>query len=329
MGNAVGISVTFNGKVLGALGKRGQVRTMEFTPEGYRKAIKYFQEAIDRDRSFAEAYSGIADSYRFLVVTDTMAPREGTPKIADAARQSVLLGDGLAESHNSMANAMMDEWDWPGNEKESKRAIALNPSYSNAHRIYAAILAAERRHNEAWHQIGEAMQTDPLSPPNNAEVVRTLYYARDYDGAIQQAKKAMQLDPGYYRTHFWLGRVYAQKGMYKEAIAESELVLKATPESNLALTEMAYSLASAGQQAESRKFLRRLEARAKNGFVPAYDLAVIHIALNENDAALKYLQRAYDEHDWAMFVAAVEPRLDPLRSTSGFRELVRKLALPA
>ena len=308
---------------------RGRYFENQFTPEGYRKAIKYFQEAIDRDRSFAEAYSGIADSYRFLVVTDTMAPREGTPKIADAARQAVLLGDGLAESHNSMANAMMDQWDWPGNEKESKRAIALNPSYSNAHRIYAAILAAERRHNEAWHQIGEAMQTDPLSPPNNAEVVRTLYYARDYDGAIQQAKKAMQLDPGYYRTHFWLGRVYAQKGMYKEAIAESEIVLKATPESNLALTEMAYSLASAGQQAESRKFLRRLEARAKNGFVPAYDLAVIHIALNENDAALKYLQRAYDEHDWAMFVAAVEPRLDPLRSTSRFRELVRKLALPA
>ena len=78
-----------------------------------------------------------------------------------------------------------------------------------------------------------------------------------------------------------------------------------------------------------KRLLRRLEGRAKNGFVPAYDLAVIHIALNENDAALKYLQRAYDEHDWAMFVAAVEPRLDPLRSTSGFRELVRKLALPA
>jgi tetratricopeptide (TPR) repeat protein len=139
----------------------------------------------------------------------------------------------------------------------------------------------------------------------------------------------MQLDPAYYRTHFWLGRVYAQKRMYKEAISESEIVLKATPDSNLALTEMAYSLAAAGRQAESRKFLRRLEERAKNGFVPAYDLAVIHIALNENDAALEYLQRAYDEHDWAMFVLSVEPRLDPLRSTSGFRELVRKLALPA
>jgi TolB-like protein/DNA-binding winged helix-turn-helix (wHTH) protein len=308
---------------------RGRYFENQFTPEGYRKAIKYFQEAIDRDRSFAEAYSGIADSYRFLVVTDTMSPHEGTPKIADAARQAVLLGDSLAESHNSMANAMMDQWDWSENEKESKRAIALNPSYSNAHRIYAALLAAERRHPEAWGEINEAMRTDPLSPPNNAEVVRTLYYARDYDGAILQAQKAMQLDPAYYRTHFWLGRVYAQKHMYKEAITESEIVLTATPESNLALTEVAYNLAAGGRQPEARVILRRLEERRKTIFVPAYNLAVIHIGLNENDAALKYLQRAYDEHDWAMFVLSVEPRLDPLRSTSGFRELVRKLALPA
>jgi TolB-like protein/DNA-binding winged helix-turn-helix (wHTH) protein/Tfp pilus assembly protein PilF len=307
---------------------RGRYFENQFTPEGYRKAITYFQQAIDRDTGFAEAYSGLADCYRFLVITDTVVPAEGTPRIADSAQHAVLLGDRLAEAHNSMANAMMDKWDWAGNEKESKQAITLNPSYSNAHRIYAALLATERRHGEAWEQINEAMRTDPLSLPNNAEVVRTLYYARDYDGAILQAKKAMQLDPGYYRTHFWLGRAYAQKGLYKEAITEAELVLKALPDSNVALTEMAYSLAIGGRQAEARKILRHLEARAKNAFVPAYNLAVIHIALNENDAALKYLQKAYGEHDWAMLVMAVEPRLDPLRNSPGFRELVAKLALP-
>ena len=307
---------------------RGRYFGNQFTPEGYRRAITYFQEAIDRDPGFAEAYSGLADSYRFLVITDTVRPSEGSPKMADAARRAVLLGDGLAESHNSLANAMMDQRDWPDMEKESKRAIALNPSYSNAHRIYAALLAAERRQAEAWEQINEAMRTDPLSLPNNAELVRTLYYAHDYEGAMLQAQRAMQLDPAYYRTHFWLGRVYAQKQMYKEAIRESEIVLKATPDSNLALTEMAYSLAVGGHQVEAREILRRLEERTKSGFVPAYNLAIIHIALNETDAALKYLRQAYDEHDWAMFVMAVEPRLDPLRSNPGFRGLVSKLALP-
>lgn len=307
---------------------RGRYFENQFTPEGYRKAISYFQEAIDRDHGFAEAYSGIADSYRFLVVTDTLSPSEGTPEIAAAARQAVLLGDGLAESHNSMANSMMDQWNWAGNERESKRATSLNPSYSNAHRIYAAILAAERHYDKAWEQIEDAMRTDPLSPPNNAEVVRTLYYARDYDRAIQQAQKAMQLDPGYYRTHFWLGRVYDQKHMYNEAVNEAGIVLKATPDSNLGLTEMAYSLAEAGHRREARVILQRLEGRRKHDFVPAYNLAIIHIALNENETALKNLEQAYDEHDWAMFVLSIEPRLDPLRKSPQFRELVRKLGLP-
>src|SRR5215813_8025934 len=178
-----------------------------------------------------------------------------------------------------MANALSGEWNLPENEEEARRATSLNPSYSNAHRIYAALLAAERRHAEAWEQITEAMRTDPLSPPNNAEVVRTLYYAREYDRAIQQAQKAMQLDPVYYRTHFWLGRVYAQKQMYKEAIAEAKIVLRAIPDSNLGLTEMAYSLAVGGRQSEARTVLHRLEERKKSAFVPAYNLAVIHTAL--------------------------------------------------
>src|SRR5438876_8735372 len=115
------------------------------------------------------------------------------------------------------------------------------------------------------------MEKVPRGARQKVNVVRYLLRHLRQGGTISEAKKAMQLDPGYYRTHFWLGRVYAQKHMYKEAIAESEIVLKATPDSNLALTEMAYSLAAAGRQAESRKFLRRLEERAKNGFVPAYD----------------------------------------------------------
>jgi TolB-like protein/DNA-binding winged helix-turn-helix (wHTH) protein/Tfp pilus assembly protein PilF len=307
---------------------RGRYFENQFTPEGYRKAISYFQLAIDGDPTFAEAYAGIADSYHFLVVTDTVSPSEGTPKAVEAARKAVLLGDDLAESHNAMANALSGQWNLLENEKESRRAISLNPSYSNAHRIYAALLAAEHRHAEAWEQISEAMRTDPLSPPNNAEVVRTLYYARDYDRAIQQAQKAMQLDPAYYRTHFWLGRVYAQKRMFKEAVAEAEMVLKATPDSNLGLTEMAYSLAAAGRSAEARAILRSLQERKKNTFVPAYNLAIIHMALNQNDLALEYLQQAYDERDWAMVVFSGEPRFDPLRSEPGFQELARRLALP-
>ena len=307
---------------------RGRFFWNQFTPTGYREAISYFQQAIDRDPNFAEAYSGLADSYRFLLITDSLRPAEATPKITEAAYRSVELDDSLAESHASLASAMMDKYNWGDCEEELKRAIKLNPSYSNAHRIYAALLASQLRHAEAWEQINEAMRTDPLSLPNNAELVRTLYYARDYDGALSQARKAMQLDPAYYRLHFWMGRVYAQKQMYKEAMEEAAIVLKANPDGNLALTEMAYSAAIGGCEAEARKILKQLEDRQKSGFVPIYNLVVTHIALNENDEAMRCLEQSYDEHDWAMLILACEPRLDPLRRLPRFRDLLAKVGLP-
>jgi TolB-like protein/Tfp pilus assembly protein PilF len=308
---------------------RGRFFFNRFTADGYRKAIDYFQQAINDDPNFAEAYAGLADCYRYLVITDTISPSEGSPKIIDAARRAVLLGDSLAESHSALAGAMKHDYRWRDAEKEHRRAIALNPSYSDAHRNYAALLAAELRHREAWEQICEAMRTDPLSLPNNAEVVRTLYYARDYDSALVQAQKALQLDPGYYRTHFWMARVYVQKHMHDEAIAEAEIVQGAMVKSNLALTEMAYCLAAGGRRAEACAILADLQQRAKSEFVPAYNLAVIHLALGENDDALKYLQQSYEQGDWAHIVLACEPRLDPLRNTAPFRALLTKLALPS
>jgi TolB-like protein len=307
---------------------RGRFFFNQFTPEGYRKGISYFQQAIDREPNFAEAWAGMSDCYRFLVITDSMSPSEGSPRVNEEALRAVSLGEGLAESHSSLAGALMESYDWAGSEKEFQRAIGLNPSFSDMHRIYAALLNTQLRHREAWEQISEAMRTDPLSLPNNAEVVRTLYYARNYDSAITQAKKAMLLAPDYYRIHFWLGRVYGQNKMPEKAIEEAQIVLRSNPDSNLGLTELAYSLAIAGRREEARKILRNLEKRAKSRFVPAYDLAVIHVALHENDEAMRLLQQAYDEHDWALMALAVEPRLDPLRHLSQFRALVQKVGLP-
>jgi len=307
---------------------RGRYFWNQFTPEGYRKAITYFQKAIERDSNFAEAYSGLADSYNFLVLTDSMPTSDVKSEGLEAARRAVALGDNLAESHTSLALALgRSEWNWSGTVNELKRAIALNPSYSMAHRIYAANLATAGRHHEALQEINEAMRLDPLSLPNNAEVIRTLYYARNYDQAIVQGQKAMQLDPNYARTHFWLGRVYSQKGMHREAILASEKILETMPDSNLGLTEMAYTLAAAGRQSEARKILRRLEDRSEHAFVPAYNLAIIHIALNEEEVAMRYMRQAFEDHDWALVVLAVEPRVDPMRRDPRFQEILAKLNL--
>jgi TolB-like protein/DNA-binding winged helix-turn-helix (wHTH) protein/Tfp pilus assembly protein PilF len=306
---------------------RGRYFENQFTVEGYRKALAYFQEAIDRDPNFAEAYSGLADSYHFLVVTDALSTADGETKAVDAARRAVALGDGLAESHNSLASCMIGTYNWAFSEREFQRALALNPSYSTAHRIYAALLTTLGRHREALDQINLAMRTDPLSLPNNGEVVRTLYYSRDYDAAIEAGRKGLQLDPAYYRIHFWMARAYAQKHMYPEAVRAADAVLHAMPESSVGLTESAYSLGVGGHPGQARKIFQELEERARREFVPVYNLAIIEIALGNKEGAILELQRAYDERDWALMVLDVEPRLDPLRGEPRFQEIVRKVGL--
>jgi len=116
--------------------------------------------------------------------------------------------------------------------------------------------------------------------------------------------------------------------MHREAIAASGKILDSMPDSTLGLTEMAYSLAVAGQQKEARRILRRLEGRSTSSYVPAYNFAIIHIALNEEEAAMRYMQQAFENRDWALVVLAVEPRLDPLRNDPRFREILTRLKLP-
>ncbi len=308
---------------------RGRYFWNQFTPDGYRKAIASFQQAIERDPNFAEAYSGLADSYGFLVITDSVPASEVSPKAIQAARRAVSLGENLAESHTSLALELSRwEWDWPGAENECKTAIALKSELLDGASRLCGSPCDNRAPRGGIVGITEATRLDPLSLPNNAEVVRTLYYARNYDQAIQQGQKAMQLDPSYARTHFWLGRVYSQKGMHKEAIASARKILDAMPDSTVGLTEMAYSLAAAGRQREARRILIRLEERSKSAFVPLYDLAVINIALHDDEAGLNYVQQAFKNHEWPMLVLAVEPRLDPLRHDPRFRQMLTELKLP-
>jgi TolB-like protein/DNA-binding winged helix-turn-helix (wHTH) protein len=305
---------------------RGRYFWNEFTENGFRQAASYFDQAVRADPKFASAYSGLSDSYAFLVITNVIPPKEGWPKARVAAQKAVELDGELSDARLSLAHFRMHMWDWQDSEIEFKKAIALNPSNAAAHRWYAAYLCSVARHRDALREITQAQRLDPLLLANNAEVVRTLYYGRQYEQAVEQARKAELLDPEFPRTHFWLGRVYAQMGKYPEAIAEAERA-GPSPDSRIRVTEMAYACAKAGKSREAGAFLKKLQERSERGYVPAYDLAVVHLALGEKEAALQWLERAYDEHDWGLVVLAVEPRLDPLRSDPRFQRLLHKVGL--
>jgi TolB-like protein/DNA-binding winged helix-turn-helix (wHTH) protein/Tfp pilus assembly protein PilF len=305
---------------------KGRYFFNQFTEDGFSKAASYFDQAIAADPNFAAAYSGLSHAYIFLIIMDAIAPSDGYPKARDAAQRAVALDSGLADGRLALAHFKMHMWQWKDSDLEFKKAIALNPSSAPAHRLYAAYLAAVGKQQEALDEMRQARRLDPLSMVYHAEMTRTLYYGRQYEQAVEWARQAEQLDSEFARTHFWLGRVYAQMGKYSEAITEAGRS-SPSPESTLSLTEMAHATAKAGKSDEARALLRKLEERSKRGYVPAYDFAVVYVALGEKEVALQWLQKAYEEHDWALIVVAVEPRLDPLRSDPRFQELVRKVGL--
>jgi TolB-like protein/DNA-binding winged helix-turn-helix (wHTH) protein len=304
---------------------KGRYYLNQFTESGFSQAASYFNQALAADPKFAAAYAGLSESYTFLIITNAIPPQEGWPKVRDAAQKAVELDSALSDGHLNLAHFRMHMWDWKDAEADFQRAIALNPSSEKAHRWYAAYLCSLGRHQECVKEITQSRGLDPLSSITNAEVVRELYYGRQYEEAVEEGRKAELVDPEFPRTHFWLGRVYTQLGKNSEALAEAERA--GPPDSIVRVTEMAYASARAGKTVQARALVRDLQERSKRGYVPAYDLAVIHLALGENETALQWLQKAYDEHDWALVVLAVEPRLDPLRSDPRFQVLMRKVGL--
>jgi len=297
----------------------------QFTEDGFGKAAYYFEKAVAADPNFAAAWAGIADSYTYLIITNVLRPQEGWPKVRHAAQKAIELDITLSDGRRNLAHFEMHMWSWKAAGPDFQKSIALNLSNSMVHRWYATYLVSLGRHQEAIRETTRSRELDPFSVIANAEVVRTLYYARRYEQAVEEAHKAELLNPDYPRTHFWLGRVYAQMGKFSEAIAEAER--SGPTDSVIRLTELAYARARAGDTAEAKAVLQNLQQRAELAYVPAYDFAIVHTALGETEQALAWLQRAYDEHAWALFVLGVEPRLDPLRSDSRFQSILSKVGL--
>ena len=298
----------------------------QFTEDGFSKAASHFEKAVTVDPDFAAAWAGIAESYTFLIITNVLRPQEGWPKVRDAAQKAVELDPTLSDGRLNLAHFEMHMWNWKLAEPGFLKSIAQNPSNEMAHAWFAAYLTSLGRHQEAIREINLSGELDPFSGIANASVVRTLYYARQYEQAVEEAHKAELLDPDYPRTHFWLGRAYAQLGKFSEAIAEAER--SGPTNSVIRLTELAYARGRAGETTEAHALLQNLQQRAKLAYVPAYDFAIIHNALGENEQAFAWLQKAYDEHDWALIVLGVEPRLDPLSSDPRFKDLLRRVGLP-
>ena len=299
------------------------------TGEALKKAIEYFDQAIEKDPGFALAYAGLADCY--VVPAILLPPREAMPKAKAAAMRALELDETLAEAHTSLGRVLAAyEWNWTSAEKEFKRAIELNPRYATAHQWYGGFLEATGRRNEAIAERKRAQELDPLSLVINFELGLAFFYSRDYDKAIEQFQKTLELDQNFPPPHVFLPAAYEQKGMYSEAMAEFKKAIpqRGGPEWSLRKGGLGRLYAILGKKNEARTELDELKQLAAQEYVPATSIALIYASLGEKDEAFAWLEKGYEEHAFQMQWLGVEPRWDSLRSDSRFADLVRRVGLP-
>ncbi len=299
------------------------------TAEALKKSIEYFNQAIEKDPSFALAYAGLADCY--VVPAIRLPPREAMPKAKAAAMRALELDETLAEAHASLGRVLAAyDWDWTNAEKEYKRAIELNPRYAVAHQWYGGYLALMGRSNEAIAERKRALELEPLSLTINFELGLAFYYARDYDQAIEQFQKTLELDQNFPPPRAFLPAAYEQKGMYGEAIAEFKkaIPLRGISEVGFLRAGLGHIYAVSGKKSEARKVLAELKQLSEQGYVPATSVALIYAGLGEKDQAFAWLDKGYEQRAFQMQWLKIEPRWDNLRSDSRFEDLMRRIGFP-
>ncbi len=298
------------------------------TGQGLKKGIEYFQQAIEKDPTYALAYAGLADCYNLLSLYGVFPPKETMPRAKAAAMRALEIDNTLAEAHTSLAYAKLYyDWDWAGAKREFLRALELNPNYATAHHWYHEYLTAMGWFEESHAEILQAQELDPLSLIISTDVGWGLYYARRYDQAIEQLRKTIEMDPTFAVAHFILGLCYGQKGLFKESAAEIQKAIAILGDNPLALAVgvLGHAYAVSGKKDRALKVFEQLKDLSKRCYVPAYSLAIIYTGLGQKDQALKWLRKAYEERYDRLIYLKVEPMFDSLRSDPRFKDLLRRI----
>ncbi len=298
------------------------------TADSLKVALAYFNQAIEEDPKYAQAYSGLADTYALLGDWQyaVMTPKEALPKAKAAAIKALELDSALGEAHNSLAFCLDGfDWDLDSAGKEFLRATELNPGYATAHHWYAWHLALLHRYDEALAEMRKAESLDPLSLIINADLAELLALAHSYDESIQQSRKTIEMDPNFGLAHNHLGQAYLQKHMNDEAVAELQKAVQLSGGSPTCIANLARAYVASGRRSEAENLLSDLKKRSNPSHSLASEIAVIYVALGDTGQAITWLKKGYEER----FNPGVllRPGFDPLRSDAHFQDIVRRIGL--
>ena len=296
------------------------------TVDGLTQAANFYKQAIEKDPSFALAYSGLAESYALYPNYSVATPEDSMPQAKAAAQKALELDDSLAEAHAAFGLYLCNYgYDVVACEKELRRAIELKPNYATAHHWLGNVpLILQKKFDEAIAEGRKAIELDPLSAIINADEAYNMINARRYDEAIEQCQRAFKVDPNFYYTHYLLGWAYTLKGMQREAITSLRRSLELNPDP-FAKALLIRSLVKNGERAEALRLRDELKADATRRYVPSYFLALAAMALGEKDEAFSQMQKEVDERGAYGSGPDVDPNMDEFRGDPRFTTLMRKI----
>jgi serine/threonine-protein kinase len=309
---------------------QGRLHLAGYGPEPARRALASFQRAVALDDNYGAAHACAALAYVKLAGFGVVSHADARVSARAEIRKAVEHGEGIAEAHAAEADIrLLYDWDWRGAEKELRRSLDLNPGFTYARNVYAQLLAAERRFDEALHISGETLQIDPNSITATVNHGMILYYKRDFAGAREAATRALAQDPSDPAAHLLEARVLEAQGQYDKALAAANRAIELTGNPGVGLRVVAIRLmAMAGYQDEARQAVTELEDGGRQGTfrVRPRDLAYLHLGFGRQPAALDAFESAFDERDPSLVWLTVDPRVDALRRQPRFVTMLQKLS---
>ena len=291
-------------------------------------AIKDFEKAVQLDSEFALAYSGLADCYSVSMGWNFMTREEAQPKQKHYALKAVQLDDLSAEAHTSLAAVLMDEFDWVSAEREVKRAMQLNPSYSIAHSLYAGFLTLFRRFDEALNEAGIAEQLDPRSPNPPLNCARLYWDIGQLELARQKIKRALEIQPDFGRAFFEMSIIHRTEGKWEECGKDLDKMESLGWEPKFVKALRGVVLVGLGRIDEARRILREISEgfAYERQFENASHLDLC-LALGEHEKAVQLVLATYGRNHSVIEVIASEPVFDSLRQDPRIQEVLKKVGL--
>ncbi|NQT77990.1 MAG: hypothetical protein HQ565_09770 [Bacteroidetes bacterium] len=309
---------------------RGRYYINKFLPEYTHKAIEYYKRAIAEDPRLALAYTSLAEAYTLLSTGFNILPtKDAMPMAREAALKALELDPNLAEAYVSLGLvSLFYDFNRISTLKNFKRALELNPNSVSSYlwiEFYWSFM--EGKYDESMATLHKARELDPLNLLIKIRIGYVYIYKREFDRAINYFERLQDSEPDFPMGHHCLMEAYAQKKMFKEALAEGKKMLESGAQTVANLGVLGFYYALAGQKDNAYSLLLDLKERAKKGYVSSFWVGAIYHGLGETDSAFEWFEKAYNDRDGNLIYITTPPPFDSLRPDPRFKQLLIKMGL--